>query len=188
MDVLSLDSDIDYRSAMLSDDRAHPTAPFTTPSPASAALGGNASPAAAAAGSPTAFSGSAAPVSTPKKRVNTEAETAALLCGSAATFLHPQGPEARAQMDVLWAAMCGDTPEGTRTLNVMFGRTLLVPRCAGGHARFTFDELCSRPVGSADFIALARSHHTVVVDGVPAMSLQMRDKARRFITLGALLF
>ncbi|KAK9864901.1 hypothetical protein WJX84_010909 [Apatococcus fuscideae] len=68
-------------------------------------------------------------------------------------------------------------------LEVMFGRTLQVARARGGVAQFSFEELCGRPLGAADYIALAQAFHTVFVVDIPAMSLQLRDKARRFITL-----
>ncbi|MFQ6619174.1 hypothetical protein Gotur_000555 [Gossypium turneri] len=69
------------------------------------------------------------------------------------------------------------------TVPVMFGRTLEVPQSCNGVARFTFDYLCGRPVGAADYIAVAKGHHTVFISDIPVMSMRIRDKARRFITL-----
>lgn len=69
------------------------------------------------------------------------------------------------------------------TIAVMFGRTLEVPECCNGVARFTFDYLCGRPVGAADYIAVAKNYHTVFISDIPLMSMRIRDKARRFITL-----
>ncbi|XP_039166391.1 AFG1-like ATPase isoform X2 [Eucalyptus grandis] len=69
------------------------------------------------------------------------------------------------------------------TLGVMFGRTLEVPESCNGVARFTFEYLCGRPVGAADYIAVARNYHTVFISDIPKMSMRIRDKARRFITL-----
>lgn len=68
-------------------------------------------------------------------------------------------------------------------IHVMFGRTLEVPECCNGVARFSFEYLCGRPVGAADYIAIARNYHTIFISGVPVMSMRIRDKARRFITL-----
>ncbi|EFJ47565.1 hypothetical protein VOLCADRAFT_34918, partial [Volvox carteri f. nagariensis] len=53
----------------------------------------------------------------------------------------------------------------------------------GSAAWFSFPELCGRPLGPADYLALSQRFHVVFVEGVPAMSLQVRDQARRFITL-----
>ncbi|KAJ4953831.1 hypothetical protein NE237_030663 [Protea cynaroides] len=71
----------------------------------------------------------------------------------------------------------------TKTIPVMFGRKVEVPESCDGVARFTFDNLCSHPVGAADYIAIAKNYHTVFISDIPVMSMRIRDKARRFITL-----
>ncbi len=43
----------------------------------------------------------------------------------------------------------------------------------GAHA-CRFEELCARTLGPADFIALSRAFHTLVLEGVPCMSMQAR--------------
>ncbi len=63
------------------------------------------------------------------------------------------------------------------------GRTLRVPEAARGVARFTFDELCDRPLGALDYLALANRFHTLVLDGIPQLVPERRAAARRFITL-----
>ncbi|KAI4337329.1 hypothetical protein L6164_015760 [Bauhinia variegata] len=69
------------------------------------------------------------------------------------------------------------------TIPVMFGRTLEVPESCDGVARFTFEYLCGRPLGAADYIAVAENYHTIFISDIPVMSMRIRDKARRFITL-----
>ena len=49
-----------------------------------------------------------------------------------------------------------------------------VPQAAGGVARFGFLDLCGHPLGAADYMALSRRFHTVFVDSIPAMSMQVR--------------
>ena len=63
------------------------------------------------------------------------------------------------------------------------GRVLRVRLAAKGVARASFTELCERPLGAADFLALARVFHTLVLDGVPVLSAERRNEARRFVTL-----
>ncbi|XP_031472979.1 uncharacterized protein LOC116245641 isoform X1 [Nymphaea colorata] len=71
----------------------------------------------------------------------------------------------------------------TCTIPVMFGRSLAVPESCHGVARFTFDYLCGQPVGAPDYIAIAKNYHTIFISDIPSMSMRIRDKARRFITL-----
>jgi cell division protein ZapE len=100
---------------------------------------------------------------------------------SAAVWYSPLGPAATAGVDAVWARLSGgrDAPERLTVL----GRTLDVPRAAMGAARFPSAELIQRPRGAADFLALARAFHTLVVDDVPVMRAEQRNEAKRFITL-----
>jgi cell division protein ZapE len=93
----------------------------------------------------------------------------------------PLGPEADAAMDAAWThiAAGADRPA---SLTVK-GRTLIVPRAAVGAARFSFTELCERPLGASDYLALARAYHTLVIDRIPVMDFAQRNEARRFVTL-----
>ena len=50
-------------------------------------------------------------------------------------------------------------------------------------ARFSFEELCARPLGAADYLAIARRFHTVLLDRTPRLSPDKRNEAKRFVTL-----
>jgi predicted ATPase len=65
------------------------------------------------------------------------------------------------------------------------GRCVSIRRAAkqSSIAWFTFKELCDKPLGSADYIKIAKRFHTVFLEGVPELTLQERDQVRRFITL-----
>ncbi len=62
-------------------------------------------------------------------------------------------------------------------------RTLHVPCAAGRVARFSFADLCNRPLGAADYLALTERFHTLFLDGVPVLAPNRRNEARRFMTL-----
>jgi cell division protein ZapE len=97
-------------------------------------------------------------------------------------YLTPLGAAADAAMDAVWTRLTGTTRGEPATL-VVQGRELRVPQAAKGAARFTFDELCARPVGAADYLAVARTYHTVFVDQIPVMTPAMPNEARRFTLL-----
>lgn len=97
-------------------------------------------------------------------------------------YITPLGPAADAAMDAAWLALTDGAAGTPRTLHVL-GRELLVPRAADGTARFSFDQLCLAPLAAADYLAVAQAFRVVFIDRIPLMNADMRDGARRFITL-----
>lgn len=63
------------------------------------------------------------------------------------------------------------------------GHPVEVPQAAGGVARFTFADLCSKPLGAADYLAIAEEFHTIILEDIPCMTFERRNEAKRFIML-----
>ncbi len=63
------------------------------------------------------------------------------------------------------------------------GRDIAVPEASRGVARFSFEALCGQPLGAEDYLALAGRYHTVILSDVPLMGAELRNEARRFMTL-----
>lgn len=63
------------------------------------------------------------------------------------------------------------------------GRSLHVPKSLKGVAVFSFKRLCGEARGAADYLAIARRYHTVIIVGIPVMGPNMRNEAARFVTL-----
>jgi cell division protein ZapE len=97
-------------------------------------------------------------------------------------YHQPLGAGAEAALADAFARLTDGAAGAPTTLSVQ-GRTLAVAKAAKGVACFGFAELCERPLGAADYIAIATHFHTVIVDGIPQMSPQQRNEARRFMTL-----
>ena len=68
------------------------------------------------------------------------------------------------------------------------GRDIFVPKACKGVAVFSFKRLCARPMGAADYLAIARRFHTVIIVAVPQMRPAMRNEAKRFTTLIDILY
>ena len=99
-----------------------------------------------------------------------------------AVYHHPLGPAAEAALDAAFAAITeGATPTAVEL--AVGTRVLRVPRAAAGAARFDFADLCNRPLGAADYLALAAQFHSLFLDGVPVLAPNRRNEARRFMTL-----
>ncbi|WP_417771810.1 cell division protein ZapE [Stappia sp.] len=97
-------------------------------------------------------------------------------------YLTPLGPQADAAVDALWRKLTHGLPVHKEELEAK-GRIIPVERTAAGVARFSFAELCERPLGAADYQRLAHSYHTFIVENVPVMDLAQRNAAKRFINL-----
>jgi cell division protein ZapE len=108
--------------------------------------------------------------------------------GGAATWHVPADAAATAAMSETFFRLTDYPVEDraavpTETLIVPGGRTLFVPKSLKGVAVFSFARLCRKPLGAADYLAIARHYHTVFIVGVPMMGPENRNEAVRFITL-----
>jgi cell division protein ZapE len=100
----------------------------------------------------------------------------------APVYYTPLGAKADAALDAAFASLSG-TPRGAPIEIELLGRRLDVPQAADGVARFSFDALCRRPLGSADYLEIAERFHTVVIDRIPILRPTERNEAKRFIIL-----
>ena len=85
-------------------------------------------------------------------------------------------------MDRIFRSLTGKSHGEPMSLPVL-GREVSVPEAAEHVARFSFHEICGRPLGSADYLALAENFHTIFIDDIPVMAQHMRNEAKRFINL-----
>ncbi len=94
----------------------------------------------------------------------------------------PLGPAANEALEASFRALTEGAEVRPDNVHVT-GRVLQVPRAARGVAFFTFEALCCRPLGTADYLALARRYHTLVLGGVPRLHAARADEAKRFVNL-----
>jgi cell division protein ZapE len=73
-----------------------------------------------------------------------------------------------------------DSASARSTALLVQSRFVVVPRAAKEIAWFTFAELCGQPLGPADYLALCRQFHTIVLEGIPKLGREQRDAAKRF--------
>lgn len=91
-------------------------------------------------------------------------------------------PDDRAAFEALWRELKGGEPEEPAHLTVL-GRDVVVKRTVGSMARATFAELCARPLGPQDYLAIAQRFHTLFLEDVPILSSANHHEARRLVTL-----
>lgn len=97
-------------------------------------------------------------------------------------YYTPLTATALENMQAAWVRLTAMEAGMPMAIEVM-GREIVVPQAARGVARFSFADLCEQPLGAADYLKIAMTFHTVMIDGIPAMGPAMRNEARRFVTL-----
>lgn len=107
--------------------------------------------------------------------------------GQQDTWLVPNGAEATAQLSAAFFRLTDYPPEDrahvpSEELTVQ-GRALHVPKALKGVAVFSFKRLCGEARGTADYLAIARRYHTVILVGVPVLGPDNRNEAARFVSL-----
>ncbi|WP_419808857.1 cell division protein ZapE [Sphingomonas sp.] len=105
--------------------------------------------------------------------------------GSQDTWLVPNGAEATRQLSAAFFRLTDHEvtePIPADDLAVQ-GRTLHVPKTLRGVAVFSFKRLCGEARGAADYLAVARRYHTVILVGVPVLGPENRNEAARFVQL-----
>ncbi|HEX8225905.1 MAG TPA: cell division protein ZapE [Allosphingosinicella sp.] len=108
--------------------------------------------------------------------------------GGFPTWYVPNGPEATQALSAAFFRLTDYPPEDranvpSEDIPVQGGRTLHVPKSLKGVAVFSFRRLCGEPRGAADYLAVARRYHSIIVVGIPVMGPDRRNEAARFVTL-----
>lgn len=74
-------------------------------------------------------------------------------------------------------------PDWRSSVVQVYGRQVPVPAQADGITKWDFETLCGTTLGPADYITLASTYHTLILDNVPVLTSLLKNEARRFITL-----
>lgn len=98
-----------------------------------------------------------------------------------ALYRTPLGEAATRSLGEAFAQLTDGTVPAPARLAAQ-GREVALARAAKGVAWLDFDDLCRRPLGSADYLSIATHFHTALLDGLPVMTRDDYDSARRFMT------
>lgn len=102
-------------------------------------------------------------------------------------YYAPADDAAKSALDGLFEQLTAGRRPSPRAID-LGGRKLEIPFAAGAVARARFEDLCARPLGSVDYLALAREFHTLVLDDIPQLNFALRNETKRFITLIDILY
>lgn len=97
-------------------------------------------------------------------------------------YRYPLNRDADIFLREAFASIDPGVPEHPADLPVQ-GRVLHVSRAKSSVAWCTFHELCARPLAAADYLELAQEFPTLLLEGIPVLSADRRNEAKRFVTL-----
>ncbi|RKT32460.1 cell division protein ZapE [Roseovarius halotolerans] len=98
------------------------------------------------------------------------------------TWFTPLGPETREQMQALWDDLTDGQDTPPHVLHVQ-KRAVEIPAFRNGVARASFYDLCGRPLGPADYLALADAARVLMLENIPRLGRSNFNEAKRFVTL-----
>jgi protein AFG1 len=94
-------------------------------------------------------------------------------------YYHPLTLEHRLEMTKLFRSL--SSASGTEVIKgrklPLWGRELEVPESSEDVARFSFADLCDRPLSAADYLEVTAQFGTVFVEDIPKMGLSEKDQA-----------
>lgn len=97
-------------------------------------------------------------------------------------FLTPADAEAERKLERDFKSLSTGFSPCPVTLQVQ-GRKIDIPLAAEGVAMASFKDLCEKPLGAADYLAIAECFHTLLLRGIPRLGPEKRNEAKRFVTL-----
>jgi cell division protein ZapE len=103
------------------------------------------------------------------------------LSGSPVYYV-PADEKAHIALGKAFKALTGAARGAPLVLPVL-GRELAVPEAVDHVARFSFVDLCEKPLAAPDYLVIARHFHTLLIDAIPILSPERRNEAKRFIIL-----
>jgi cell division protein ZapE len=98
------------------------------------------------------------------------------------TYITPLGKKTDAEIQTIWNDLT-DGAKGQPQDISLLGRTLHVPHAAHACARFSFSDLCEKPLAAPDYLALARNFRTIFIEHVPVLIATQRNETKRFILM-----
>lgn len=100
----------------------------------------------------------------------------------AEVYFSPADSASRAEMSRIWDELTGHDPGAPLRLQLK-GREVVVPKVHNGVGRAGFWDLCGKPLGPADFLAIAQALRVLMLDDIPYLSATNYNEAKRFVTL-----
>lgn len=102
--------------------------------------------------------------------------------GRFGVYFQPLGEPASGAMDQAWSEINSGHAAGPESIAIK-SRLVEVPLACGRAARFSFADLCEKPLAAREYLAIVERYDTVLIDNVPILDPTLRNPTKRFILL-----
>ena len=99
----------------------------------------------------------------------------------AESYFTPADAASRARIAAIWEDISQGESEPL-TLRIK-GRDVTLPQFHNGVARASFYDLCGKPLGAADYLALADAVRVLILEDIPSLGRDNFTEVKRFVTL-----
>ncbi|MCV2867824.1 cell division protein ZapE [Defluviimonas sp. WL0002] len=100
----------------------------------------------------------------------------------AKVYFAPADRDAKAALEQIWSELTGGGADAELRL-IVKGREVVIQDYHAGVARASFWDLCGRPLGPADYLAIADAVRVLILEDIPRLSSENYNQAKRFVTL-----
>jgi cell division protein ZapE len=107
--------------------------------------------------------------------------------GFTSVYYFPLDTKADNFIEQYYDQLTGFAPRCSGVLQLL-GRELSLSAVHEKVALLSFSELCFEPLGSADYLKIARTFNTLIVTAIPQLDADKRNEAKRFVTLIDILY
>ena len=97
-------------------------------------------------------------------------------------YFAPLGPASKAGMDAAWTRETNGEPSKPLTISIR-GRRISIPQATDEVGRASFEDLCEKPLGPADYLSIAEQFRTFFLDDIPILTWANNNEAKRLVTL-----
>jgi cell division protein ZapE len=96
-------------------------------------------------------------------------------------YFHPLDEATDFAVTHLWQELSGGTSEPLAIKRK--GRDISIPAFSSGVGKASFDDLCAKPLGPGDYLAIANTLRVLILTDIPKLSKANNNEAKRFVTL-----
>jgi cell division protein ZapE len=96
-------------------------------------------------------------------------------------FFTPINLKNKSEINALWNELTDGI--STQLKLKVKSREVIIPAFCNGVGRANFNDLCEKPLGPSDFLAIAKSVRVLIIENIPKLSREKNNQAKRFVTL-----